>query len=396
MLDFSRRSILMRDVESPCLSDISPSKIYFKSNGFLTLGVEIEIQLIDSETYDLCYRAEEILQATQGLHKIKPEFYLSTLEINTDKRQTVQEIEEDLTESILKLQECTKNKGLLFASTGSHPFSVYKNWRISPDERYQSLIDKAKWITQRMCVFGMHLHLGMLNGDACIEYQKFFSFFVPHLLALSASSPFWQGIDTGLAASRPSTYESLPTAGPSYSSNNWQEFERLHDALKHCGAITSLKDLWWDMRPSPEFGTLELRVCDGMATLTETLALSAFIHALAHWFKDNKHFIDIPFVSWISRENKWRAMRYGLEADLVINQAGKTKSLKKDLYDWMDKLQPYVKKLHYLHYFKSLESIITSGNSALRQKVIFERTGSLKEVVKHNVKEFSSQNPLIL
>lgn len=395
MFDFVNEPMRGLKNSSSPNGDATNQKIYFKSNGFLTLGVEIEVQLIDPKTFDLSSCAEDILQATEGLYKVKPEFYLSTLEINTDKQRNVQAIEKDLNNTLLELQRRTKDKEILFSSTGAHPFSMYQNWHISPAARYQNIIDKAKWITQRMCVFGMHIHLGMLNGDTCIEYQNFFSFFLPHLLALSASSPFWQGIDTGLASSRPSVYESLPTAGQCYPAKDWQEFETLCDALMRCNAISSVKDLWWDMRPSPEFGTLEIRVCDGIATLSETLALCAFIHTLAHWFEDNKHTIDLSFVPWIARENKWRAMRFGLEAELVLNESGETRPLKQSVFEWLDKLEPYVKKLNYDSYFDSFKSIMTHGNSSSRQKIVFARTGSLKEVVSYNVKEFLSQSPLL-
>lgn len=368
----------------------------FKSSGVLSVGVEIEIQLIDPKTLNLCACAEDILHATRGLDKVKPEFYLSSLEINTDKGLNIQDIEKDLSQTLKELKERTKNKNILFATTGSHPFSLYKDWFISPDERYQGLIQKTQWIGQRMCVFGMHVHLGMADGDTCIEFQNFFSFFLPHLLALSASSPFWQGVDTGLSASRPSAYESLPTASLSYPASNWHEFEMLYEALIRSGAIGSIKDLWWDMRPSPAFGTLEIRVCDGIATLSETLAITAFIHTLAHWFLDHKSTANSAVTPWIYRENKWRAMRYGLDATLIINESGETKDVKDSLNEWIKQLDPYLKKLNYEPYFDSLKSIINCGNSASRQKAVFAHTGSFEEVVNNNVSEFLSQSPLNL
>ncbi|QMT58933.1 glutamate-cysteine ligase family protein [Legionella sp. PC997] len=159
--------------------------------------------------------------------KIKLEFYLSTIEVNTAKCNLVQEVEEDLYTSISELQHAAKKLGILLAATGSHPFSKYADWIFSPTTRYLDLIDRNQWLTRRMSVYGLHVHLGMSSGEECIRFNNFFMYFLPHLLALSASSPFWQGIDTGLSSCRPTTYEALPTAGQPYHVRSWQDFEYL-------------------------------------------------------------------------------------------------------------------------------------------------------------------------
>ncbi|WP_454782770.1 carboxylate-amine ligase [Legionella sp. WA2022007384] len=374
----------------------SKEEIQFNSGGILTLGVEVELQLIDSETYNLCSRAEEVLKAMSHLEKVKPEFYLSTIEVNTAKCNLVQEVEEDLSASLFELQHVAKKLGILLATTGSHPFSKYADWHISPTTRYQELIDRNQWLTRRMSVYGLHVHLGMSSGEECIRFNNFFMYFLPHLLALSSSSPFWQGIDTGLSSCRPTTYEALPTAGQPYHVRSWQDFEYLYKTLKACGSIKSLKDLWWDLRPSPNFGTLEIRVCDGTATLAETLALVAFIHTLAHWFADNGGWLEAvaypPY--WLSRENKWRAIRHGLDAELVMNTDGKIKLMRDDLQEWLEKLKPYIEQLNYRNYFATLEEIMASGTSSERQRKVFAYNNCFQEVVKHNINEFLLQAPL--
>lgn len=371
-------------------------EIYFKSNGVLTLGVEIELQLINAEDYNLCSRAAEVLNATKHLEKIKPEFYLSTIEVNTDKCSSAQEVEDDLYKTLGSLQHATKDLGILFSTTGSHPFSKYSDWVVSPTTRYQELIDRNQWLTRRMSVYGLHVHLGMSSGEDCIRFNNFFMYFLPHLLALSSSSPFWQGIDTGLAAYRPTTYEALPTAGQPYHVRTWQDFESLYKSLKLCGSIKSLKDLWWDLRPSPGFGTLEIRVCDGAATLAETLALVALIHALAHWFADNGSWLESVACPsyWLSRENKWRAIRYGLDAELLMNTEGKTKLMREDINEWIEKLNPYIKKFNYQTYFSTLQMIMDAGTSSERQRKVFAHNESLTDIVKHNISEFLLQTPL--
>lgn len=380
----------------PGVKETPQDEIEFKSNGVLTLGVEIELQLIDPASQNLASRAEELLAATQHIPNVKPEFYLSTIEINTGICKNVQQAESDLRQTISALQPIADGMNIHFSTTGAHPFAKYSDCIISPTKRYLELIDRNQWLTRRMTVYGLHVHLGMASGDDCIRFNNFFMYFLPHLLALSASSPFWQGVDTGLASCRPTTYEALPTAGQPYQVKNWGEFEHLYDTLKTCGSIESLKDLWWDLRPSPNYGTLEIRVCDGPASLYETLAIVAFIHALAHWFQENGGWLESVTSPprWLSRENKWRVIRYGLDANLVVNTDGKVKPLREDIEEWVAKLLPHAERLEYQTYLSNLLEILQKGTSSMRQHDIFQQTGSLEEVVKHNVQEYRLQEPI--
>ena len=373
------------------------NSIDFRSNGLLTLGVEIELQIINKDTQNLDPRAEEILKATASLtKKIKQEFYQSTVEINTGKCLNVHDVQKDLSESLDKITNVAEAMNVDLATTGCHPFSRYVDCVITPSSRYNELIDRNQWLSRRMTVYGLHVHLGMKSGDDAIRFNNFFLNFIPHLLAISASSPFWQGDDTGLASCRPTTYESLPTAGHPYQVKNWEEFEKLYETLKKCKAIDSMKDLWWDIRPSPGFGTLEIRACDGLATLDGTLAVVAFIHLLASWFNDNGSWLERVPTSplWFSRENKWRAIRHGLEANLVVNLNGETKPIKNDIYEWLEKLEVYEKKLGYQGYIKTLKEILEKGNSSSRQRAVHAKTNSLQEVVKFNIDEFKARSPI--
>ena len=385
----------MDNLKNSLAPKMEKSDLYFCSSGVLTLGVELELQLINEKNYNLSPNAEELLNATKHIDKIKQEFFLSTIEVITDKCTSVHHIADDLYQTLAGLKGVAKDMDLLFSATGSHPFAKYADWIISPDERYKEIINRHQWVTQRMSIYGLHVHLGMLSGDDCIRFNNFFMHFLPHLQALSASSPFWQGIDTGLSSCRPTAYEALPIAGQPYQFTKWQDFEDLYNALKLCGSIKSVKDLWWDLRPCPSFGTLEIRVCDATPSLSETLSIVAFIHTLAHWFADNDSWLESSCPpSWLARENKWRALRYGLDAELVMNAEGKTKSMREDIQEWLEKLQPYISALNYQDYFLSLQTILDLGTSSERQKRVFANTGSFKEVVKHNVNEFYSQKPI--
>lgn len=381
----------------PFLKKKAPvSEIAFQPSKPLTLGVEIELQIIDPVTGNLMPRAPELLKAAAHLPHVKPEFYLSTIEINTGICADVQAVSADLQQNIDGLRAVAEPMGLAFSTTGVHPFAKYADVEISPTERYLDMIDRNQWMTRRMTVYGLHVHLGMASGEDCIRFNNFFMFFLPHLLALSASSPFWQGTDTGLSSCRPTTYEALPTAGQPYQVASWNEFERLYESLKKCGSIRTIKDLWWDLRPSPGFGTLEIRVCDGCATRTETLAITAYIHLLAHWFADHGTWMETVASPprWLSRENKWRVIRYGLDAELVMNTDGKTKMLRDDVREWVEKLQPYTQRFGYQAYMDDLLSILERGTSSERQRKVFQQAGSLEETVRFNIEEFSRGTPV--
>lgn len=370
--------------------------IVFTSHGVLTLGTEIELQIIDPTTLDLSCRAGDILEAGRELKTLKPEIYQNTVEVNTSKSNDVHDIERDLLGTFETLDSIVQGLGLELASTGCHPFARHANAQLDDSPRFGKLIDRNRWLTRRMLICGMHVHLGMKSGDDYVRFNNFFLHFLPHLLALSASSPFWQGEDTGLMSSRPSMYEALPTAGQPYQTRSWKDFEALYQTLKKCGAIQSLKDLWWDMRPCPAFGTLEIRLCDGPATLAEATAIVAYIHLLAHWFNDNASWIEHvpPPHRWIARENKWRAMRYGLNAQLVINPQGDTKPIRKDIEEWLHKLAPYRESLGYGQYVHTIRQILSYGNSSERQRRILSTFGTLEEVVKFNLREFRHRTPL--
>ncbi len=374
----------------------SLNEIAFKSEGVLTLGAEVEIQLIDKETLNLTPRANAILEAGKSITNLKQEFYLSTVEINTDKCSDVHQVKSDLQSSFDQIRPLASDLGISLATTGCHPFSRYSDCVITPSSRYNELIHRNQWLSKRMTVYGLHVHLGMKDGPECIRFNNFFLPFLSHFLALSASSPFWQGEDTGLASVRPTTYESMPTSGHPYEISGWNDFENLYYTLKKCNAINSHKDLWWDMRPSPGYGTLEIRVCDNPATLGGAVAIIAYIHLLAHWFNDNCNWLYQlqPCTRFLLRENKWRVMRYGLDAELVLNTDGKTAPIREEIEMWLDITKEYAKKLGYEEYIQTLREIMKRGTSSDRQRAVFNRTNSTKDVVLHNIKEFENQYPI--
>lgn len=370
----------------------------FKNNPrALTLGVEMEVQLLDPHSLRLAPRAPEILHMLDH-DKLTKEMFQSTLELITGICENVHEVHDDLGYTLKEVKVACHTKGLLLAGTGTHPFANYNNRVVSASERYHELLDRNQWLIRRMAVYGLHIHIGMINGDACIRYNNFFLHFIPHLIALSASSPYWKGNDTGLDACRPTTYEAHPTAGLPIFVDTWKGFNDLYEMLLKTHSIESMKDLWWDLRPSPGYGTLEIRICDGPATFHELECIVAFVHLLAHWYADHGHDhrmnMEEKPSEWIFRENKWRAIRYGLQAEIIDANTLETELLSDNIKNWLVRLQPYVEQLGYERFIKGLQDIILQGNSASRQRSIYAKTSEIQEVVRHNIKEFETGYPI--
>lgn len=243
-------------------------------------------------------------------------------------------------------------------------------------------------------IFGLHIHIGCRSGDRCIQMFHEFLHHFPYLMALSASSPFFQGEDTGLASSRIMVFEGIPTAGHPLQVPSWLEFESLVNDLFTSKSISSLKDLWWDLRPSPGYGTLEIRACDGMATIAETVALTALVHCLAiESDAAIQHGKGRPLPNdWIVRENKWRASRHGLDA-LIVSSPEKCELARDGLMQMLARLEPLSRSFGYQKQFDLIESLIHHGPSYLRQKQVFEATGNLQEVSRQVASEFENDSP---
>jgi carboxylate-amine ligase len=373
----------------------------FKENkNALTLGVEMELQVLDKDSLQLVPRASEIMEKIPG-NKLAKEMFRSTIELVTGICSTVSEISADLRNTVSQVREVGHQLGLRFAGTGAHPIADYTDRIVSVGQRYHELLARNQWIIRRMAVYGLHIHIGMRNGDECIRFNNFFLRFVPHFIALSGSSPFWRGHDTGLSSVRPTMYESQPISGMPTYTKDWESFIALYNALLQTGSIQSMKDIWWDLRPSPGYGTLELRMCDGTATIGELEAITAFAHMLAHWFDDNGsdyfHSHAYQPERWILRENKWRVIRFGTDAELIDHDTLEVKSFRLIMLDWLEKLKPYSEKLGYFQHFQRLLKILHQGNSSVRQRAILDPTKdhtpsgiseeSLQKVLKLNVQE---------
>ena len=362
-----------------------------------TIGVEWELQLLDTSTRMLRQDAGEVLAALPGLTeegehpKIRHELMQSTVEVVTGVCSTVSEVKDDLSATISQLERITGRRGTMLACAGTHPVSDWRDAKMAPIQRYAELVEQMQWLVRRIQTFGVHVHVGIRDGSKAIPIVNALAGYLPHFLALTASSPYWNGQDTGLASSRAIVFGGLPTSGPPQPLTDWTEFEEYMDTLLRAGTIRSIKEVWWDIRPHPDFGTVEIRMFDGVPTLREigmTAALSQSLVQLMDTQLDRGYKLPTP-PAWVVRDNKWRATRYGLDAIVITDDSGSTAPLRDELYELTRELQPVADRLGCGPELGVVSEVLDSGASYERQRAIVTSGGGLGDVVDALVTEFA-------
>ena len=355
-----------------------------------SLGVEVELALVDAESGELTCVAPELLARVGAGYpetehpKIKKELYQCTVEVITGVCATVAEARADLAESMREVEQAAADSGAAVIGAGLHPFTPWHQLSLSEGERYQRLVDTIGWPARRLTTHGVHVHVGVRSGDKAIATVNSLTEYLPVFLALSAASPYWNGRDTGLASTRTKIFESMPTTGLPPHLRDWAEFNVFLDTLIEAGAIETVREVWWDIRPHPGYGTVELRMCDSMPTLWEISALAALAQSLVTEFDrmvDAGVTPDVPR-EWVRRENKWRAARWGVEADLVIDESGHTQPLREIVDGLVDRLLPIAKDLDCAAELVDLRRIAAEGPSYVRQRRVVAEGGDLQGVVR--------------
>jgi len=371
--------------------------IDFNASRGATLGVEWEIQLIDAGTKHLRQDAREVLAALPALSeggaipKARHELMESTVEVVTDICHTVGEATADLWSTIDQLRSVAVGRDTLLACMGTHPISDWRDAVMAPVQRYAELFEQMQWLARRIQTFGVHVHVGIKDGAKAIPIVNALSAYLPHFLALTASSPYWSGHDTGLASSRAVVFGSLPTAGPPHLLDDWAAFEDYMDTLLRAGTIRSIKEVWWDIRPHPDFGTVEIRMFDGIPTLREVGMVAALCQSLVTLFDqqlDRGYTLPRP-AAWVVRDNKWRATRYGLDAIVITDDSGSTAPLRDDLYELIRELEPVADRLGCAQELKVAGEVLEHGAPYERQRAIRAEGGTLENVVEAAITEFA-------
>jgi len=372
--------------------------IEFISSPGPSIGVELEIQLLDPDTKNLSSMSSKLIDAGKNHNNllVKPELMDSMIEINTRICHSVGEVRQHLFSQLQALQTLANQHNTQIAMAGTHPFQNWQDCIIFNDPRYHDLLEKFQWLAKRWVTFGMHVHVGIEDGDRAIHIMNSLSQYIPHMIALSASSPFWGGIDTGLESSRLAVLQSFPTGGVPYYFENWKEFSTYFDVMKRSGSIQSLKDIYWDIRPHFDFGTIEIRVFDSMPNLEDTLAAVAFTHCLVLWLDDqienNKRSKKINMRRyWVAPENKWQAIRYGLMGRITQPETFEQCTIKEDILRLLEELQPVASTLNCTKELNGVHKIVEFGNSARRQKEVFAKTRDFTNVMDSLIQELFIQ-----
>jgi YbdK family carboxylate-amine ligase len=372
-------------------------QIPFVSSQVSSLGIEWELELVDLQTRQLRTGATDILteMSPDGVEhpKAKHELLESCIEVITGVCQTVKEALDDLAATVDDVREQAAKRGLGLMCSGSHPITDPTTQSISPKLRYQQLVDQMQWLARDLQIFGVHVHVGVRSPDKVIPIVNALTAYIPHFLALSASSPYWVGHDTGLASARSKVFERLPTAGLPFQLSGWPQFEEYMETLISTKTIGSIKEVWWDIRPHPTYGTVELRICDGLPTLGEIGMVAAMSHCLVDTFDreiDKGYTLPIP-KGWVVRENKWRAARYGLDAEVISGESDSTMPIRESLRELVQGLQPAAERLGCVEQLALVNEVADNGASYQRQRAVAAASGGdLTAVVDSLLREFAT------
>jgi carboxylate-amine ligase len=383
-------------------------EIDFNSSPGPSLGIEVELEVVDRATGELASAASEVLAELgqghpDGEHpKAKHELFECTIEIITGVCGSVAEARGDLQETLDEVAAACDRRGLDLMCSGTHPFSSWRDQDVSPNPRYARLVEEMQWMARRLQIFGVHVHVGVRSPEKAVAIANALAGYIPHFLALSASSPFWEGEDTGLASCRSKVFEGLPTAGLPAPLESWEEFEQFMDTLVSSQAISTVREVWWDIRPHPDFGTVELRMCDGIPTLSEVTAVAALAQCLVTHLDTmfDRGFTLPRHRDWVLRQNKWRAGRHGLEADVIIDEQGTQQPVRAAIADLLHEMGPVAGRLGCEEDLARVGRILDEGASYQRQRAVVAEgargAAALRPVVDLLVAELASDRPGVL
>lgn len=359
--------------------------IRFTSNERPTIGVELELQLVNAETLALSNSIDDVLARIppQYAERIKPELMQCYLEINTDVCDTVRQAGADLRDKLRVVEQAAGELGLRLLWAATHPFSSWRDQKITVNERYERLVELMQDVARRLVTFGLHVHIGVDSGDKAILVCERMLRHLPLLLALSSNSPFWEGRSTGLHSNRSKIMEGLPTAGLPHQLRNWSEYVWLINHLIDTGFINTIREIWWDIRPHHNFGTVEIRVCDIPPCLDHVLALTALVQCLVRAISDQ---IDegtyLPeYHPMMVQQNKWRATRFGGDARLVNSDDYKQYSVQQTVDHLVELLLPVARTLDCVEELQAVRQL-PANTGAKQQLAIYRETNSKQEVVR--------------
>ena len=357
----------------------------------LTVGIEEEYQVIDPDTGELTSYIAESLERDAVLFKdsMVPEFLKSQLEVTSKVCKNIKQAKKEVIRLRKFASKYAQKNNCTIIAAGTHPYSRWEDQVRTDKERYHGLYDSMQFVAKRLLIFGMHIHIGIPDRDLRIDVMNQMRYFVPHILSLSTSSPFWQGEDTGFKSYRGIVFEDLPRTGIPEKFDSAKSYDKFVEQLTETKCIDTPSKIWWDIRPHHKFPTVEFRMCDSTTKVDEVVAIAALIQALVATMIHNRE----RNISWrdyrnsFISENKWRSMRHGIDGkliDLGLTKELDTKELIKEIIELVDDAAETLgtqEEIAYIH------TMLKKGTSADRQLALYKKTGDLKKVVQMLSKE---------
>jgi carboxylate-amine ligase len=370
--------------------------VTFHSSARSSVGIEWELMLADGASGDLVGRAGEVISALAeqtALERftVTEELLTNTIEVTSGIGDTVEAAVDDIADAIRAVRTVTDPLGIELLCAGSHPFAQWYEQSVTDKTRYHTLIERTQWWGRNMMIWGIHVHIGVEDVDKVLPIVNALAVYLPHLQALSASSPYWAGERTGYASNRALVFQQLPTAGLPWPLQTWAEYEGYLEDMVRTGVMEDATEVRWDIRPAPRWGTIEVRACDGMSTLPELAAVAALTQTLVeHFSRELDAGRELPTIQpWFVRENKWRAARYGLGARVITDREGTQVPVSEHLAQTIERLAPIAAELHCAREFAGLRTILEQGASSTRQLLVADAAGGdLRAVVQHLIREF--------
>ena len=354
-----------------------------------TLGVEEEYMLLDPESLDLVQHIETVLDAVEGdvlADRINAELMQSVLEIATPVCRTAGDVMRELQTLRGYVRDVAGGEGLRVGSAGTHPFSLFERQRITARDRYRNLVDQLQYVARRELIFGCHIHVAVDDPNKAVKVMSALLVHLPDLLALSASSPFWRGEPTGLASSRQMVFAAFPRSGPPPRFADYEDYAEVVGQLEKTGCIADYTHIWWDVRPHPRFGTIEVRVMDAITHVEETVAIAAYVQGLVKHYSDlcdaGK---DIPsYHRILVTENKWLGARYGLEAPVMDLATGRRNRvpIAQLIRRALREIEPHARELGSDRELEGIRDILSRGNGSDRQLRVFNANRDILEVTR--------------
>ncbi|MFS0483744.1 glutamate--cysteine ligase [Corynebacterium striatum] len=364
-----------------------------------TLGVEWEVALVDPTTWDLVPRGAELIDrvraAAPEIH-LEKEFLQNTVELVTGICHTVPEAVADLAHKLSHVRAAADEMGVKLWASGGHPFTDFRENPVSAKESYSEIINRTQYWGKQMLLWGTHVHVGIRHEDRVWPIINAVMTKYPHLLAISACSPAWEGLDTGYASNRTMLYQQLPTAGMPYQFQSWEEWQSYMRDQAISGVINHTGSMHFDIRPASKWGTVEVRISDASSNLRELSAVVALTHCLVvHYDRMIDRGEELPILQpWHVAENKWRGARYGMDALVITSRETDERWIKDELADLVEELTPLARELGCAEELALIHEIIDDGAGYERQRALYEETGSWQKVVEATCQEMLDRQPL--